>query len=93
MFQLSGLDFNFLDGIASFICQFKMENRKDTTLIYAKPELSSYLLNIELLRNLEVLLLIKHHGIVQQHRQGTRVMSTGDTSRERTVVDFYVYPI
>jgi len=73
--------------------QFNMENRKDTTLIYAKPELSSYLLNIELLRNLEVLLLIKHHGIVQQHRQGTRVMSTGDTSRERTVVDFYVYPI
>jgi len=70
-----------------------MENRKDTTLIYAKPELSSYLLNIELLRNLEVLLLIKHHGIVQQHRQGTRVMSTGDTSRERTVVDFYVHPI
>jgi hypothetical protein len=25
--------------------------------------------------------------------QGTRVMSTGDTSRERAVVDFYVYPI
>jgi hypothetical protein len=67
VFQLPGLDFIFLDGIASFICQFKMENRKDTTLIYAKPERSSYLLNIELLRNLVVLLLIKHRGGVQEH--------------------------
>jgi len=46
MFQLLGLGFIFLDGIASFICQFKMENKKDTTLIYARPGLSSYLLNI-----------------------------------------------
>ena len=79
-----------LDGIASFICQFKMENRKDTTLIYAKLELSNYLLNIELLRNLVVLQLIKHRG-VQQQRQGTRVTSTGDTIRERTVAVLYVY--
>jgi hypothetical protein len=68
-----------------------MENRKDTTLIYAKPELSSYLLNIELLRNLVVLQLIKHRGGVQQQQQGTRVTSTGDTIRERTVADLYVY--
>jgi len=90
MFQLLGLGFIFLDGIASFICQFKMENRKDTTLIYAKLELSNYLLNIELLRNLVVLQLIKHRG-VQQQRQGTRVTSTGDTIRERTVAVLYVY--
>jgi hypothetical protein len=45
------------------------------------------------LRNLVVLLLIKHRGGVQEHWQGTRVTSMGDTSLERTVADFYVYLI
>jgi hypothetical protein len=56
VFQLSGLDFNFLDGIASFICQFKMENRKDTTLIYAKPLIVTLDLRVGffLMRNLSI---------------------------------------
>jgi hypothetical protein len=56
VFQLSGLDFIFLDGIASFICQFKMENRKDTTLIYAKPLIVTLDLRVGffLMRNLSI---------------------------------------